>query len=807
MQAKSKMLDLSSYSMKTFAVAPLAVAIANVSLPNASVAQTKALEEITVTATKQALDLQSVPQSINALSGDAMETMGIGSLSDVIKALPSVSLTAIQPGRNSLTMRGISSGSGEYYTDGQVAVYLDEIPMTTNSQQVGVRPIDMERVESLQGPQGTLYGASSQTGTIRYITKKPDHDGFGASVEAGYGMTEGGDDSYDVNGHINVPLIDDVLAMRAVAYASHDGGYVDNVYGRTLSGNRDNADLVGGVGGVDEDQNEYGTIGGRISFAMNFSENWHGLLTIVGEESELDGSWETDPYLGDYKITRFYDENRDDDWIAAAFTATGDLGFAEVTATVTTLDRDIAYNWDNDVYTQYKDRYWGAYYPLYDTDYNRSIIFNDQSQERETAEIRFTSTGDSRLFWTAGAYYEDVYDEWFYGSWNENLQDSPAWAAANTYAYYAAYYYGNTNQAYPLPASDLGYVNIFERTVKQTAVFSELTYDLTDSIQVLGGFRWAEYERDEVDLTYYPDGLITAGLYEDGDGATRSDGKDDDTIYKLSLRYTVDDDLMVYGLYSQGFRLGGQNSPRAAATGQVAPAFDTDTLDNFEFGMRSMWWDGRIKLNPTLFHMVWKDYQQSTTFQQWWNRGTLNAGDAEITGIEIDMSIQATDNLRFDVNLFAADAEFTEDVYFNAQANPNTDELDIRDGMDLPNSPDLKGYVAIHYDIPDVLGGDAWVYFDSSYQDETWNATWEIARNDKNGLSDTYTVSNLSFGLDMPNGLYFTMRVDNLFDEAGYNNVATGQNGYAELYNDPRFRNLRNLERPRSTWLTVRKEF
>ena len=806
--------------IQRFAMAPLALAIANLILPSTSFAdeEPKTIEEILVTATKRAENLQSVPQSITAFSGDTMDIMGINSMSDYINALPSVTLTATQPGRNNLAMRGISSGSGEYYTDGQVAVYLDDIPMTTNSQQVGVRPIDMQRVESLHGPQGTLYGSSSQTGTLRLITNKPNHDGLTGSLETSYGMTGGGDNSYDINGHINIPLIEDVLSMRAVLYSTKDGGYVDNVAGASLSGSHRNDDP--GYNVVDENQNEYGTLGGRVMVALKFNENWNALLTVVTENSELDGTWETDPLLGDYKVTRFIDENREDDWLTGSLTLEGDLGFADLVVSATHVERDIAYNWDNDVYTQYKDRYYGngynAYgylYGLYNTEYNRSFIFNDQSQERDTVEIRLASKGESRLQWTAGLFYEDVYDEWFYGSSNENLRDTTAWAYAQNYAYYygVANYYNsytpNPNQAYPLTDSGLGYVNIFKRSVKQIAVFGEVTYDITDDLTVKGGFRWSEFDRDEVSLNYFPDGLITAGIADGGDGATRSQGKADDAIYKLALNYHINDDVMVYGLYSQGFRLGGSNSPRAFATGEVTATYDSDTLDNYELGVKSYWWDKRVKLNATLFQMKWSDYQQSATFKQWWNRGTLNAGDAGSTGIELDLGLQATDNLKINLSLFSADAKFDDDIYFSALADTTTGDVDIRKDMDLPSSPDLKGHVSVLYDIPGMLGGDAWVYFDRSYQSETWNGTSDIVANNRNGLSKSYNVSNLSFGLDMPDGLNVTLQIDNVFDNNGSTYVSTSGNTYGDLFDDNRFHNERTLERPRTTWLTVRKTF
>ena len=223
-------------SNKTVAAAvAAALSIPVINTPNLLAQDTSnvALEEIIVTATKRELNIQDVGQSIMALTNEDIEKMGIKSMADYIKALPSVVLTAEVPGRNDLVMRGISQDAYTWYVDSTVALYLDEQAMTTSSQQVSVRVIDMARVESLPGPQGTLFGSTSQTGTIRMITNKPDQSGYYGSVETSYGTINGGDSSIDVNGYVNIPL-SDALSMRFVGYTSSDGGYVDNVYGTSL---------------------------------------------------------------------------------------------------------------------------------------------------------------------------------------------------------------------------------------------------------------------------------------------------------------------------------------------------------------------------------------------------------------------------------------------------------------------------------------------------------------------------------------------------------------------------------------------
>lgn len=769
------------------------------------------LEEVLVTATKRTLNLQDVPQSITAFTTDDIEKMGIKNMSDYIRALPSVSVQATTPGRNQIVMRGISTGSDEYRVDSQVAVYLDEQPMTTNSQQIGVRTIDMERIENLPGPQGTLFGSSSQTGTLRLITNKPSFEALGGQIEGAYGVTEGGDDSYDINGFLNVPLIDDVLAMRVVAYNSNDGGYVDNVYGRSLKGNYDNADVV------EEDFNEYETKGGRLSVLWNINENWSGLFNLVGEENNADGTWESDPYLGDYKISRFIDEYRDDEWYSAAFTLKGDIGgFAELTASVAHLDRDIAYEWDNMTYAHSKDRVYGGglyyeqYYAgnpyyynyanlgLYDAEYIPSTIVNDQHQERDSIEIRLASTSDSKLQWMIGGYYEKVDDDWFYYTKQPELTDTRAFSTAQAYAYYYSQYYDNVQ--YPLPDTDIGYSNTLDRTVEQLAFFGELSYDITEKLTLTGGARWAEFDRDENDIYQFPQGLAPAGGHDTG-GEYGDSGKDDDIIYKFSAQYEIDDDRMVYFLFSQGFRLGGVNSQRAANTGAVPRTYDPDYLDNYEIGLKSQWFENRLQLNVSAFYMEWDDYQvDASGFGPWWVQGKDNGEGAETLGMEVSTTWQISERLSFTGSAFVADAEFSGDYTF-----PDGDMLE--DGSSMPGSPDGKAWLGVDYTIPGVLGGDFWFHYDISYEAEKWNNIDNIIDNNKDGLADEWYWSNLQMGLDLENNLHFTFRVDNVWDQQTYGWVDTGGNGDADVFNDPRFHNTRSLDRPRTAWLTVRKGF
>jgi outer membrane receptor protein involved in Fe transport len=664
--------------------------------------------------------------------------------------------------------------------------------MTTNSQQLSVRAIDMERIEALPGPQGTLFGASSQTGTIRLITNKPNHSGFSGQVEAAYGTTKGGEGSYDINGHLNIPLIDDVLAMRVVAYTSHDGGYVDNIYGESYSGNYDNADVV------EEDFNEYDVDGGRIAVLWNMGDDWSALFSLLTEQTELNGSWETDPSLGDHKIVRFIEEFRTDEWWSAGITLSGDMGFASLSATATKFDRDIVYAWDNQSYSQWHTAYYG--FGLYDTEYHRSHIFNDQPQERETLEIRLVSQSDSRLQWMAGVYWEDVWDYWYYGAMEEDLVSTNAWSYADYWAcYYSAYY---DNIACPLASTDVWYSDTLDRSVEQYAAFGELSYDLTDKLKVIAGARWAEFERNTFQRTAWPEGLPPWESMATN-GEQHSIGKEDDILYKFSLNYTIDDDRMVYGLFSQGFRLGGPNSARASNFSPTIPEnFDSDYMDNYEIGLKSTWLDRRLQINAQLFLMKWSDYQVWTGGENlpWWVSGTVNAETAESKGVEISVEWQATDNLQIIASALFADAEFTEEVDIDGDV--------YRDGMPMVNSPDTKAYFSLLYDVPaDVLGGDLWLWYDVNYTSETWGRTWYIIDQNTDGLAPSRNHSNFQMGLDLPNELSLTLQVDNVWDQKSYEFVDAGGSYQPQFFGSTRDQNIRSLLRPRTVWFSARKGF
>jgi iron complex outermembrane recepter protein len=756
------------------------------------------LEPVIVTATRREVNLQNVAQSVTAISTEDIEKQAFQTLDDVVTALPSVNLINALPGRNNIVVRGISTGSGEYYTDSPIGVYLDDQPMTAISQQVDVRLIDIERVEVLPGPQGTLFGSSSQGGTIRYITNKPNFAGFSSQVDLEAGTTKGGEESYDFSGHVNIPLSDN-FAIRAVGFYAEDGGYVDNVLGSDQSGTKTNADVV------EENWNDYTASGGRIAARWQISPTWESTLSLVTQSSDADGAWESDPAVGDYKLVRFFDEFREDDWYQASATVKADLGFAELTLAGSYFDRDIAYEWDNVAYENSRTAQYlsTGYYQLWVTDYHNSTIFNDQKQNRWTYEARLTSQGDSRFQWLVGAFYEDVYDYWDYGTRVEDLPSTTAWYYAQNYAYSYAYY-----TLYPLAETDDWYADVFDKRVRQKAVFGEMTFALTDRWSVTGGARWFEFDREEIETETIPRGLPLFDFDEEGNfflaDPVRSAGTDDDTVFKFATQFQIDDNRMIYALYSEGFRLGGQNSARAAESGVLPQTYKPDKLENYEVGLKSQWLDNRMLFNVSLFYMEWSDIQLNTgggDNDPWWLRGTFNGSKAEQKGIELTGEMQFTPNFNLEGSVSLMDPEFSEDF---VEPDGTTTEA----GSPMPNSPEEKLWIAAEYRLPDLFAtnGEFWTRASYSYQGEYWNSRTAIRNNNREQIIPSSSSTTLQFGYSSNNGWDAALIVRNLFDEADVGWLSTADYS-SNFVGEDRFRYVRTLQRPRSISLSFTKRW
>jgi outer membrane receptor protein involved in Fe transport len=295
-----------------------------------------------------------------------------------------------------------------------------------------------------------------------------------------------------------------------------------------------------------------------------------------------------------------------------------------------------------------------------------------------------------------------------------------------------------------------------------------------------------------------------------GEGVFESDGKNDDTVFKIATQYHFTDDKMVYALYSEGFRLGGHNSPRAAATGMIPAQYGPDSLKNYEAGLKSEWFDNSLVLNVTVFLMEWSDIQINTDVPDtpevntpWWLLGTFNGETGESLGAEINFEWQATENLSFEGSLFFANAEYTADTYIDPEGDPYLEE-----GQEMPNSPGEKYWLAVEYTVPEVLGGDLWFRYDTSYQGESWSDLDAARLEDPAGRVPSWKSSNLQAGLSLENGWEVSLMARNVWDDRGVSNLYYSDEGYySDWFDDPRFKVERTIQQPRTYGLSVTKRF
>ncbi|MDH3334783.1 MAG: TonB-dependent receptor plug domain-containing protein, partial [Gammaproteobacteria bacterium] len=425
-------------------------------------ARSSGIEEITVTARKREESLQDVGGSIQALTGDDLKNQGLLNLEDTIRMLPSVYHLGSVAGANKIIFRGVSDNPGAFIAASSSALYIDEQPLTQFSVNPEPRMIDIQRVEALAGPQGTLYGDSSQSGTLRIITNKPDPTAFSANAEM---MVRKGDQSsmsHEVSGWLNMPVIEDKFAIRLVGYTAEDGGFIDNVLGVSpMRGTRDNANLV------QDDMNSVDFMGGRLAAKWFVNDEWSVTASVMHQKMEAHGLNDYDPTVGDLQTVKFFNDTRDDDWTQGALTVEGSFGSVDVVSITSYFDRKLDYNFDRTTYSAYfnynfcplfatycwsgfsgaESHYFGAgginvnpdtgylyFYSSLPNDQD-TIGFNTQNQknDRFTQEIRLSQSGDNYR-WVLGAFYEEKNEYWEYRA------RTPEFLESLSYAYWTYLY-------------------------------------------------------------------------------------------------------------------------------------------------------------------------------------------------------------------------------------------------------------------------------------------------------------------------------------------------------------------------------
>ncbi len=608
-----------------------------------------ALQEIVVTAEKRESTVQKTPISMTAISGDELLAQGVASVAAVASETPGISMRSAGPGQTEYEMRGLSSTGGSSPT---VGFYLDEIPLTAPSAasagKVAIDPdlFDLNRIEVLRGPQGTLYGSSSEGGTIKLVTNKPTLDRFEGAAQSIESDTDGGGFNYGGNAMVNLPLSDHVAALRLVGSYKYADGFVDY---KTVSpfpigynngtcflsicvrGNVASAPVVHD----DKRANWERLEGGRADLLLQPSDSLSINLLFMEQDLSMGGLGQVDiPPGPDVSLTHyqpfalsepFYDR-------FAIYAGTLKYGFdaAELTSATAYWQRTSSFT--GDVSEQFDvagmTYFGGASYPFLPVQYSETNHTQQTSQE-----VRLASTTDGRLQWLVGGYFQNYTSTW------QQYSANPA------YAYLSVPTVPGGN---PLTENPLG---LFQETnnpysIKQYALFSQSSYLLTDSLKATLGLRWYRYQSN---LVYSEAGIIS----QTGNATALTGGvATNDSGYnpKINISYAPNTGLTVYADASRGFRPGGLNIPTPVALCgiQVPLSYGPDFVWNYELGEKAKLFDGRFTVHADYFYMRWSGVQQQLGLVCG-SVYTANAGLAVSYGPELEIAAELTAGLEFTV--------------------------------------------------------------------------------------------------------------------------------------------------------------
>ncbi len=709
-----------------------------------------ALGTVIVTSQKKTENLQKVPISIQVLDESRLEEQNISDFDDFARLLPSVSFQSFGPGFSQVYIRGVASGGDGNHSGSlpSVGLYLDEQPITTIQGALDLHIYDIQRVEALAGPQGTLYGASSQSGTVRIITNKPDPSGFAAGYGVEGNTIDDGGSGYVTEGFVNFPITENA-AVRLVAWSKRDGGYVDNVFGeRTFP---TSGITINNANRAEDDYNDVETHGLRAALRVDLNDSWSITPTIIHQNQESNGSFAFDPDIGDNQITHFYPEGAEDRWTQAALTVEGKIGNFDLVYAYAHLNRDVDSESDYNDYAFWYDTLFG--YGAYFVNDAGDLINPSQyiqgvdDYKRDTHELRLSSPQDQRLRFVGGLFWQ----EQEHGIEQRYRVDDLADAISVT--------------GWP----DTIWLTQQLRTDDDSAVFGELSYDITDRLTATGGIRFFEADNSLKGFFGFSEGYSSgtgeAACFDETDfnGAPcinlDKSTSDDDHIGRINLTYEIDDDKLIYGTWSEGYRPGGINRRGSL------PPYVSDFLTNWEIGWKTTWMDNRVSFNGAVFLQEWEDFQFSILGANGLTE-IKNANQAEIRGLEMELNWAATYNLMITGGLAFFDAELTENYcgFTDELGNPVTvcDQPQAPDGTRLPVTADFKGNVTGRYSF-NIGSFDAYWQGSVFYEGER-ESDLRLIEREILGELDAYTMVDLSFGIKRDNwALDFFLR--NAFDE------------------------------------------
>ncbi|EAQ99472.1 TonB-dependent receptor [Congregibacter litoralis] len=783
--------------MHTIKKTALAAAVA-ACLPNLALAQ---LEEVLVTATKREASVQDLPFSINAQTAADIQRQNAFNLEDLARNVAGLTIQNLGPGQSQVAIRGVSAGQVVRDQPGvkeQVGVYLDETVISLSLFTPDLDLYDLQRVETLRGPQGTLFGSGSVGGTVRFISMQPDFDEVNGSLELNANTLKDGGAGGHVKGHVNIP-ISDTLALRAVGYGTQYGGWVD---------------ALGEDGFTRDNVNSGDRVGTRIALAWQPTDALSITPRVVYQEIQADGFNREEDYnlfanpytttrpaiqLGEREQYLLQGEDFSDETLIADLVMNWDMGGATFTYAGSYTDRSILVSRDASALTGSVSVDLG--YP------DAAVLLPSNLRDtteltQYTNEFRLASNGDQRLSWVVGIFYSDVernysqrlptpgYDD----VTDQVLGDGTADAVANGFA---------TDSPYN---ADLPY------DIEQLALFGEATYAVTDRLDFTFGGRW--YDFDETRR------FTSGGLFSNGDDQTDTTSSDGFNP-RLMASYNFSDDITVNAQASQGFRLGGVNDPLNA--GLCDPGdlesfgsfqqYDDESMWNYELGFKSQF--SRIQLNAAVFYTQIEDLQVTLDAGSCSSRIAFNVEDASTVGAEWELAAYPTENLMLTFNGSFIQAEFDSTVRDSSGRVLGG----VEDGNRLASVPELQLSASATYTFTSGMFGSDETYVNAMVQhvgdrytqpgDQVPGAGVFQSGLPFGGATGSevtfldlelpkYEIVNLSMGATW-DSWDAVLYVNNLFDENALLSFDRERGGRARLG----FR----VSQPRSIGVTLRKQF
>jgi iron complex outermembrane receptor protein len=733
-------------------------------------------DSIIVTGTRRATSLSDVPINITAVGSAQLETQRIYDIRGLADFTPGVTINQTGPrATGTVVLRGLSANDTSDFgnnRDNAVAIYLGEVPLYQD-----FKLLDLERVEVLLGPQGTLYGAGTLAGAIRYIPRRPDTNDFSVDAHVrGSTVAQGSQFGFQGDFTVNLPIIRDHVALRSTAGYYYEPGFIDYPFLLQTPG----TSLPQPSGAFDEtvtqqqyqdnfkrakDVNFERTWTTRNTLLLEANENLKGYLTFGFQQTKTNGrqsngasTFNTGKYEGPWR----YLEPSDRRAYLYAFELQANLGHIAqlVSSTAYTLQRTNGVSDNTDLLLDLNYSY--ESFPAFS-----SYANNATRNEQFTQELRLVSTHGGPFSWTLGGFYnhlKNAGDRQEYTPGFANFIDSPR-------------------------VDDLEYISFFDNSNKEKAVFGEATFKLTPAFQVTGGVRYYKYDataRGGTDLPLFGGGLtrtpyplIQFAPSRIGSGKSSSDG----VVYKANASYKFRPGLMVYGTYSTGYRIGGPNTVAPCILplqpGQNVCAlqneqfYGPDKTYNKEIGVRGTFFDGRLVLNLDAYHIAWRGLQVASQTINGAVGITTNAGAAVSKGVEFNGTASLTDRLKLSATYAYTDAHLTEDA--PGLIVVNNDTFDALKGDRLPGSQKHAGSVAATYTIPLANDADIALNWALTYHGDVFTKTGNRGFGEVipdyvlNRASLTYRTKRYDFSLYALNmfDVYAVSSVGNDFSKIG----------------------------------------